>query len=294
MSNIQLSYACINMSLRKAGVYTNRTVKLKNFNLVKASELALQNLNDLLTIIKWNEQNGFNLFRISSNLFPRWDLYQINDLTVSGQKFIHTKMLEKIGKEISKTKMRVSFHPDHFTKLAAQQESILQHSISEIERHSHVFDLMGLTPSVFNKINIHVGGAYENKKEALKRFCNSFKKLSKNAQKRLTVENDDKLALFSVRELYDSVHKEIGIPIVFDYHHHRFNTGNLSQQEAFELAYSTWPKDIVPIFHYSESKNGGKAAHSDYISTDNIQAYGKDLCIIVEAKAKELAVLKYF
>ena len=66
-----------------------------------------------------------------------------------------------------------------------------------------------------------------------------------------------------------------------------------------ELAISTWPQNIVPVVHYSESKsfheNNPKVkpqAHSDYI--DNLpNLYGYDVDIMVEAKAKELSILPY-
>ena len=38
----------------------------------------------------------------------------------------------------------------------------------------------------------------------------------------------------------------IGIPIVHDYHHHTMCTGGLTQQEAVELAFTTWG-DVVPV-----------------------------------------------
>jgi len=105
--------------------------------------------------------------------------------------------------------------------------------------------------------------------------------------------------MYSVRDLYDNVYKVIGIPIVFDYHHHKFCTGDLSEQEALELAMSSWPTDIIPVVHYSESRSKEyedpkirPQAHSDYV-IDYIDTYGNEVDIMVEAKAKELAVLRY-
>ena len=131
------------------------------------------------------------------------------------------------------------------------------------------------------------------------RFCKNFEQLPESAQTRLTVENDDKASMYSVQELYDGIYKRIGIPIVFDYHHHRFCDGGLTEQEALELAMSTWPKDITPVVHYSESRSKEQMdesikpqAHSDYVY-DYINTYGNDVDIMIEAKHKELAVDKY-
>ena len=105
--------------------------------------------------------------------------------------------------------------------------------------------------------------------------------------------------MYSVEDLYHGIYSNIGVPIVFDYHHHRFCDGGLSEQEALELAMSTWPEGIVPVVHYSESRSKERLdesirpqAHSDYVY-DYIDTYGNDVDIMVEAKHKELAVKKY-
>ena len=75
MSN--LGYACINTVLntlpKSRRVTTNRSMVKRTFKergLPYASELALQNCKDLLTVLKWNHANGIHFFRLSSDLFP--------------------------------------------------------------------------------------------------------------------------------------------------------------------------------------------------------------------------------
>ena len=89
------------------------------------------------------------------------------------------------------------------------------------------------------------------------------------------------------------------MPIVFDFHHHKFCDGGLSEKEALDLAVSTWPKSIRPVVHYSESKSAHESnplikpqAHSDYIK-HLPETYGHDLDIMIEAKAKELAITPF-
>ena len=121
--------------------------------------------------------------------------------------------------------------------------------------------------------------------------------LPESVTSRLTVENDDKSSMFSVADLYKGIYRFIGIPIVFDYHHHKFCTGDQTEEEALKLAASTWG-DVRPTCHYSESKalNEGlkvkPQAHSDYILQE-VQDYGLDIDVVFEAKAKEQAILKY-
>ena len=99
--------------------------------------------------------------------------------------------------------------------------------------------------------------------------------------------------------LYDYFYKEIGIPITFDYHHHTFHPDELTEKQALELAGTTWPDNVRQCCHYSESKAREykddkirKQAHSDYIR-DEINTYGHNLDIVIEAKAKELALFEY-
>merc|ERR1711991_160395 len=113
---------------------------------------------------------------------------------------------------------------------------------------------MNLTRTPFNKINIHIGGAYGDKEKSMERFCKNFERLPDSVKTRLTVENDDKATMYSVTDLYEGVYCKIGIPIVFDYHHHRFCDGGLSEEDALEVAISTWI-DTVPVVHYSESRS---------------------------------------
>ena len=102
--------------------------------------------------------------------------------------------------------------------------------------------------------------------------------------------------MWSVKMLYNYIHKEVGVPITFDYHHHTFHPDELTEEEALRLAATTWPESVRQCCHYSESKAREykddkirKQAHSDYI-VDKINTYGLDLDIVIEAKAKEQAL----
>jgi hypothetical protein len=62
----------------------------------------------------------------------------------------------------------------------------------------------------------------------------------------------------------------------------------MPHQDAFELAYSTWP--CRPVFHYSEGIDNTRK-HADYaqhLPTD----YGKQVDYEVELKMKDLAIEK--
>jgi len=207
--------------------------------------------------------------------------------------------LKNIGALAEKYGHRLTFHPSHFNALGSPNPVVVEKTIKELNAHSKIMDLIGLSATVYNKINIHIAGAYGDKQATLKRWIDNYHLLDYNTKERLTVENDDKANMYSVRDLYHGISEQCGVPIVFDYYHHKFCTGGLSEQEALELAAKTWPKGIVPCTHYSESRRKEhldesiKAqAHSDRI-TDTIETYGLDIDVVIEAKHKELAVLNY-
>jgi len=301
---MNLGYACINMELsnRKGNdkITTNRSMIKKTFHdkgVDYASELVIQNVTDLKSIIQWNEDNGIKFFRLSSEIFPwaseyyqDWDNFPNIDLI--------STILKDCGELATKYGHRITSHPGPFNVLVSPNENVVQNTITDLTIHADVFDFMGLSRTPYNKLNIHCNGVYGDKISAMDRFCKNFEQLPESVQTRLTVENDDKATMYSVKDLM-YIHERIGIPIVFDYHHHKFNTGDLSEQEALELAISTWPKDIVPVVHYSESKSEHELnesikpqAHSDLIK-ELPNTYGHNVDVMVEAKSKELAIQEF-
>ena len=296
---MNLGYACINTGLSANKIMTNRTMRRKTFEakgLDYVSELALANVKDLETIVKWNNEHRIKLFRLSSQIFPWSDDYKLSDLKDDAE--ICDRMFN-IGNIATQAGQRLTMHPGPYNCLASPNQKVVEKTIRELNCHSEQFNMMGFEPSPYNKINIHVGGAYGDKESTLERFCMNFYSLRDDTQKRLVIENDDSPNEFSVYDLYYGVYKEIGIPITFDYFHHKFNTGNLTEEEALKMAARTWPEGVTQCCHYSESRRKEKLdesirpqAHSDIIY-DKIDTYGLEPDIVIEAKLKEQAIFNY-
>jgi UV DNA damage endonuclease len=307
---MNIGYACINMQLsypqqyggQEKGVLpitTGRSMIRRTFDsrgILYASEKTLSNCSDLEEIVKWNINNGYKFFRVTSNLAPWKSEYRWDDMPDIEQIRRH---LWSAGTMANTHNLRLTSHPGPFNVLTSPHPHVVTNCVRDLTDHGDVFDMMNLSRTPYNKINIHIGGAYGDKESAMKRFCENFELLPDSVKSRLTVENDDRASMYSVKDLYYGVYKRIGIPIVFDYHHHKFCSGDMSEQEALEMAISTWPSDITPVVHYSESRRKEQLdetirvqAHSDYIY-DEIDTYGHDIDIMVEAKRKELAVQKY-
>ena len=293
---MNIGYACINLSLGKK-ITTNRTMVKKTFiakGIDYVSDLVLQNVADLERIIDWNEEMGIKMYRMSSEMFPWATEYEFEQL--KDWKAIHT-ILQRCGAKATKYKQRLSFHPGPFNVLVSPKENVVLNTIKDLEVHGRIMDAMDLSKTPYNNINIHCNGVYGDKIAAMDRFCTNFDRLSNSVKTRLTIENDDKASMYSVKDLM-YIHNKINIPIVFDYHHHQFCTGDLSEENALKLAATTW-HNIIPEVHYSESKslheNNTKIkaqAHSDYINTIP-NTYDVDVDIMVEAKQKDLAIIKF-
>ena len=250
-----LGYCCINLNLRNKPITVNRTcrkITFKQKGMTHVSSLALQNIRDLIEIVKWNEQNGFKVYRMSSDMFPWMSEYELKDLP-DFQKI--STLLKGVGNLALKYGQRLSFHPGPFNVLGSPNPTLVQKTIKELNQHAEIMDIMGLPQSHFYPINIHCNGVYGDKMATMGRWASNYLNLSKSAQARLVVENDDKGSMYSVQDLHDGIFSAVKVPITFDFHHHRFQPGGLSEQKAFELAMSTWHHhNVKPLFHYSSCR----------------------------------------
>ena len=152
---------------------------------------------------------------------------------------------------------------------------------------------MGLERSAKYAINIHGG-----KSNRSSRLIDQIKSLPDSIRLRLTLENDE--TSYNVIELLE-IYQQTGTPVVFDSHHFTFNTGDLSMEDAFNASLETWPKNIKPLQHLSNTDpklvNGNfmdRRKHSDmihYVPDPQLQALRDDtIDVEVEAKLKNVSI----
>lgn len=296
----RIGYCCICLGInegksKKDQIMVNRGMIKKTFEskgLSYVSELVILNLEDTLKILDYNIKNNIQVYRLSSDSFPWFTHYSLEDLP----KFNTIKsLLQKIGKKVKNNDLRVSLHPGPFNVLGSENPSVVEKTIDELNKHAQLLDLMELDQSTYYPINIHINTTQPTRELAAKRFCDNFNLLSDSCKKRLTVENDDKLSQYSVKILYDLVYSEISIPIVFDQLHYKLGPQDQTLEEALRLAISTWK--TKPLTHMAssirnEDPKGLERAHADYIY-EPIETFGLEFDIEIESKAKDMALLKY-
>ena len=162
----------------------------------------LQNVKDLLPIYNWNYKNNVKVFRMSSEITPWASEYELHDLPDYEEICHYLKIAGDYTKVIGQ---RVSFHPGQFNCLASEKPHVVDNCIKDLEIHGKLFDLMGLDQNHWSKINIHLGSTCGgNLQLAANNFNKNFMRLSDSVKSRLTVENDDKPAMFSTKFLYDN------------------------------------------------------------------------------------------
>jgi len=258
--------------------------------LAKLNRLCLANADALATALQFCHEHHIGCFRIHSGILPLKTHpiqgYQLDDLA-DGDEI--RRRFQACGEFARAHRLRTCFHPDQFVVLNSPRPEVVTASIAELEYQAEVAQWVGA-----DVVNIHGGGAYGDKSKALDTLARNLARLSERVRARLTVENDD--VLFTPADLLPLCRRE-GIPLVYDVHHHRCKPDELSEQEATEQATATWDRE--PLFHVSsplEGWDGPKPRrHHDFIDVRDFPPFwlkAKSLTVEVEAKAKEMAVLR--
>jgi len=257
--------------------------------LARLAELCLTNADALLAALRYCAARGIGAFRINSQILPVKTHpevgYDIRELPRGDKIIARFRFCGAFAREHS---LRLSFHPDQFVVLNSPNPKTLAHSLAELEYQAEVAEWVGA-----DTINIHGGGAYGDKSAALAALRKNIEELPASVRSRLTLENDDKI--FTPSDLLP-VCGETGVPLVYDVHHHRCLPDGLSIETATEHAAATWDRE--PVFHISSPLAGWRGPrperHHDYINPRDFPAEWRrrTLTVEVEAKAKELAVLR--
>ncbi|NDB30781.1 UV DNA damage repair endonuclease UvsE [archaeon] len=301
--SIQLGLCCLNIELRecKPSVFSSRSVILKTLHEKGVDNLKakiIENLQDVLIMMDWNEANGIKVFRLSSEMFPHISNPNAPDYTLEFAK----DLLKRIGEKSKKYNQRLTFHPGHFNCLGSPTESVIEHTIRDLDYHASVLDMMDL--GIDSVMVIHGGGIYGDKNKTIERWCENYIKLPDNIKRRLVLENCERN--FSIEDCL-RVSEKVKVPVVFDTHHYEcYNI--MHPNEKLDIADNYIPKiletwkcrGIKPKFHVSEQGAGKCGHHSDYIETipnyllEIPEKYKTNIDIMIEAKMKEKAIFKLY
>ncbi|MBN2245225.1 MAG: UV DNA damage repair endonuclease UvsE [Candidatus Aminicenantes bacterium] len=279
---MKIGYPCINRSI---GCTANSTFRLASYSDARLKTTIENNLKCLMKILRYNQEKGFYFFRISSDIIP----FASHPVCTFSWKTHFKKELREAGDFIKKNKMRISMHPDQFVLINSPHEDVVDKSIKELDYHCRVLDSMELDSTA--KIQIHVGGVYKAKPQAIERFIQRYQTLSSNLRDRLVIENDDRL--YSLKDCLQ-IHAQIGLPVLFDTFHHECLNHGETTREGLKAAVKTWgAKDGILMVDYSSQEKGAKKGkHAEAIDLDSFRTFleetkGLDFDIMLEIKDKE-------
>ena len=300
---VQLGLCCMNITLKKdkPSIYSSRNIIQRIIKEKGISELKRRitlNCKDLIKMIQWNEDNGIKVFRITSNLFPHKSNPNVENYSFDFAKDI----LKEAGDLAKKYNQRITMHPGQYNVVGTPTKSSFEKTIMDLSYQASVLDLMGMGAD--SVMVVHGGGIYGDKKTTKQRWCEQFKKLPENVQRRLVLENCEKC--FSIQDCLD-IGKIINIPVVFDTHHYScykiLHPGEKIENERYYIPQilESWERrKIKPKFHVSEQGSGRCGHHSDYIEVlpeyllEIPVKYNINIDIMIEAKKKELAIFRLY
>lgn len=299
MTVIRLGYVAMSVELQNCS--PSQTMTFKQFSAIKDREaairklerIAISNLENCLRLLKHCWANNIQFFRLSSRLIPLANHEELADW-----KFMKAlkESLQTISSYLKEHPIRVDFHPDHFVLLNSTKTDILKNSIKTLAMHEAL--LKGMDIDTEHRCVLHVGGAYEDKEKALEQFIENWGLVPQRLQKMIILENDD-----TSFTLHDTLYlcEKLGIPLVFDYHHHLAHHETDDWEKQWERVVSTWQTSKLPIkMHISSPKSDEDfRAHADYINLDMFKTFLKgikgsvpEIHCMIEAKQKDGALFE--
>ncbi len=299
MTIIQLGYVAMSMNLQNCSPSQTMTyaqfqkIKDREAAIAKLEKIARSNLANCLRLLKHNLAHDIHFFRFSSKLIPLANHEELRDW-----RFMQSLYgpLKELGEFINNHPIRVGFHPDHFVVLNSTQVDIMKMSVKTLHMHEMLLKGMGVNPE--HRCVIHIGGAYEDKLKALEQFIQNWGLIPVSIQKMLLLENDD-----TTFHLNDALYlcEKLGVPQVFDYHHHIAYHDDPNWEQQWERVIGTWKGSPLPVkMHISSPKSEKEfRAHADYINPTmfldflhTIKGSINQIDCMIEAKQKDNALFQ--
>lgn len=254
---MNIGYACLTLGVRDTNF---KTCTLKNASEENLMNIVDFNLDSLESIIDYNIENDIKLFRISSDIIP----FGSSPANRIEWWNVFSRKLDKIGEKIKSAGIRVSMHPGQYTVLNSLTEDVVERAVEDLIYHNRFLDSLGVDRK--NKIILHIGGVYGDKKNAIDRFEENYKKLSNNIKSRLIIENDDKS--YNISEVLE-IGNSLKIPVVYDNLHNQVLPADDSKSDSYwiDRVRNTWDEmDGLQKIHYSKQNIEKRAgSHSETI-----------------------------
>ena len=203
--------------------------------------------------------------------------------------------------------MRLTSHPGQYTVLNSEDERVPRLAAVELEVQAELMDGMGLGPE--SVVVLHVGGAAGGRAAALGPLRGRLRTAVRAPHARSSSSRTTTAASGSATS--SRCAGRIGRPVVWDALHHRcHDPDGIPDPKALRLALATWPDGVRPKIHFSTARTATERARGREVVLPQLRAHaelvdpiafeallehtadGADVDVMLEAKAKDLAVLR--
>lgn len=229
---------------------------------VKFSDFILRKINEGLNL-------GYKcfIFEISDDDFDCLDFEVFGDDKLGIQKYLNEGI-------------RLSFYIKGKKHLTSDSQEEINQSYQQISTCINFTREFILKDSQEFPVILHLGGAKGDRRGTMEDFCKKLESLfDKEDIEKLSVINDEKPSLFSVKDLLPGVFYKIKIPIVFRSTSYPTNQGNLTLNESLFLAASTWRRNVNPIFIYLPGNTK--------LSDDQTRPFGLEIDFVFDNRLPE-------
>ena len=301
MTLFRFGYVAMSVHLQNAS--PSKTMTFSQFSKIadreaavrKLERIAKTNLHNCLRLLRHNVAHEIDFFRLSSKLIPlanHPELLDWNYIKPLSEK------LSQIETFIDKhPNLRIDFHPDHFVLLNSKDKKNFSVSLKTLQMHYELLSMMGINAA--HRCVLHVGGGYDDKEKALEQFIHNWGLVPARLQQMIILENDD--SSFNLKEtLYLS--EKLGIPLVFDYHHHLANhEKGTSFEEDWSRVVDSWSHSLLPVKMHISSPRSEKdfRAHADFVDLEMFWTFAEavkgtveQIDVMIEAKLKDESLFR--
>ncbi|KQT46277.1 UV damage repair endonuclease UvdE [Aureimonas sp. Leaf454] len=258
------------------------------------------------------DRHDIRMYRMSSDLAPyatHPDMPRFHGMVGESRA-----ELAAIGAKADRLGIRLSFHPSQFVVLNSPDPELVKKSIWDLVSQAEMLDLMGLGPEAV--MVIHVGGTYGDVPASRARWVETWKILPEPVRRRLVLEHDD--LRFSAADVL-WIHEHTGVRLIFDHQHFWcLNPERADMRQTLAAILATWPQGQQPKVHFSSPRTELReqvkvdkttrkktvrhvapvfTGHADFCNPFEFATFmriaeGLDFDVMLEAKAKDLALLR--
>jgi UV DNA damage endonuclease len=248
----------------------------------KSASITMERLSGVVDYI---HDIGIDFYRIPANISPYESLPSIEEAKTR---------IHELDLQLRRFDIRTCFHATYFCILNTPRPEVLEKAIEEL-RCLCLYDKYA---GGGNHIEIHTGGVYGDRKASISRFIDNVLKLDDDIFRMLRLENEEHAGKAGTVEELEHIHRETGIPLLFDIAHYRVNPleRKKAPRQIVELFLDTWHgASTSPVLHYSTIM-GASGKHLP-VDPEDFWEYvghlnGLTYDVMRETKEKERDVLK--